>query len=82
MGGGGLGNKKCNLWEPLWGSAQGKRKRGKPKETWRATLRDDPKYLIGRCDSASKSSDRVKTPCCPLPHEGQEELTLWGSIRD
>ena len=57
--------------------AQGKRKRGRPKKTWRAT---DVKALnISWEDAIVLTSDRKEwtrlVARCPLPPEGQDELT-------
>jgi len=54
-----------------WTPADGRRKRGQPKKTWRSTFREDLQARgVSWSEKETMAADRVRwRTCCPLFHK-------------
>jgi len=58
-----------------WTPADGTRKRGRPKKTWRSTFRDRQEESAGARKRQWQPTVYDGETCCPLFHKGPEDLS-------
>jgi len=59
-----------------WTPADGRRKKGRPKKTWRSTFREDLQARgVSRSERQWQLTVCTGETCCPLFHKGLEDLS-------